>query len=103
MQNVSLLSCREPARRGESMKSDPKENGMLAKLALRFTYWAERWYPDAYVFVALVVVVVAAAAMLNGASPVVVAKSFGDGFWSLIVFTLQVSMIAINGYVVAVS
>ena len=73
----------------------------LARLALRFTAWAERWYPDAYVFVALVVVIVALAAMARGAAPFVVAKAFGDGFWSLIVFSLQVSMIAINGYVVA--
>lgn len=77
------------------------DEGALARTALRFTAWAERWYPDAYIFVALVVVVVAAGAMLHGSSPIVVAKAFGDGFWSLIVFTLQVSMIAINGYVVA--
>jgi short-chain fatty acids transporter len=75
----------------------------LARLALSFTGWAERWYPDAYVFVALVVVIVALAAMARGASPFVVAKAFGDGFWSLIIFSLQVSMIAINGYVVASS
>ncbi len=73
----------------------------MERLALRFTAWAERWYPDAYVFVAMVVVIVALAAMARGASPVVVAKAFGDGFWSLIIFSLQVSMIAINGYVVA--
>jgi short-chain fatty acids transporter len=73
----------------------------LARLALRFTAWAERWYPDAYVFVAMVVVIVALAAMARGASPFVVAKAFGDGFWSLIIFSLQISMIAINGYVVA--
>jgi short-chain fatty acids transporter len=73
----------------------------LARLALRFTAWAERWYPDAYVFVAMVVVIVALAAMARGASPSVVAKAFGDGFWSLIIFSLQISMIAINGYVVA--
>jgi short-chain fatty acids transporter len=83
------------------MKTTAKDEGLLARLALRFTAWAERWYPDAYIFVALVLVIVAAAAMLHGSSPKVVAKAFGDGFWSLIVFTLQVSMIAINGYVVA--
>src|SRR5712671_5000103 len=51
----------------------------LARLGLAFTNWAERWFPDAYVFVALAVAVVAAAALLNGASPVSVAKSFGEG------------------------
>jgi short-chain fatty acids transporter len=78
-----------------------QDEAPLARLALRFTAWAERWYPDAYVFVAMVVVIVALAAVVRGASPFVVAKAFGDGFWSLITFSLQVSMIAINGYVVA--
>jgi short-chain fatty acids transporter len=77
--------------------------GALARLGLRFTNWAERWFPDAYVFVVLAVAVVAAAAMLNGASPAAVAKAFGDGFWGLIIFTMQMAMIVIGGYVVASS
>ena len=77
--------------------------GRLARVALRFTAWAERWFPDAFVFVAIAVVVVAAAAMLNGAPPMTVAKSFGDGFWSLITFTMQMAFVAIGGYVVATS
>jgi short-chain fatty acids transporter len=89
----------ESAKTG--MRPTTQSEAPLARLALRFTAWAERWYPDAYVFVAMVVVIVALAAMARGASPLVVAKAFGDGFWSLIVFSLQVSMIAINGYVVA--
>ena len=75
----------------------------LARLGLRFTNWAERWFPDAYVFVCLAVAVVAAAAMLNGATPTAVAKSFGDGFWSLITFTMQMAIVAVGGYVVASS
>jgi short-chain fatty acids transporter len=75
----------------------------LARLGLRFTNWAERWFPDAYVFVCLAVAVVAAAAMLNGAAPMAVAKAFGDGFWSLIIFTMQMAIVAIGGYVVASS
>src|SRR6202521_4692967 len=75
----------------------------LARLGLRFTNWAERWFPDAYVFVCLAVAVVASAAMLNGAAPMAVAKAFGDGFWSLITFTMQMAIVAIGGYVVASS
>jgi short-chain fatty acids transporter len=77
--------------------------GILARLGLRFTNWAERWFPDAYVFVCLAVAVVGGAAMLNGAPPSTVAKSFGDGFWSLITFTMQMAIVAIGGYVVASS
>jgi short-chain fatty acids transporter len=76
---------------------------VLARLGLRFTNWAERWFPEAYVFVALAVAVVAVAAMINGASPKTVATSFGDGFWSLITFTMQMAMVVISGYVVASS
>ena len=76
---------------------------LLSRLGLRFTAWAERWFPDAFVFAAIAVVVVAGAALLNGSSPQAVAKSFGDGFWSLIVFTMQMALVAIGGYVVATS
>ena len=77
--------------------------GLLSRLGLRFTAWAERWFPDAFVFAAIAVVVVASAALLNGSSPQAVAKSFGDGFWSLIVFTMQMALVAVGGYVVATS
>src|SRR5580765_4001737 len=82
--------------------SNPKE-GLLARIAISFTAWAERWFPDAFVFVAIAVVIVAVAAMLNGASPLAVSRAFGDGFWSLITFTMQMAFVAIGGYVVATS
>lgn len=79
-----------------------KENA-LARIGLRFTNWAETWFPDAYVFACLGVAIVAIAAMVNGSSPAVVAKTFGNGFWSLIVFTMQMALVAIGGYVAASS
>jgi short-chain fatty acids transporter len=81
---------------------DEKENA-LARIALRFAAWSERWFPDAFAFAAIAVAAVAAAAMLNGASAAAVSKSFGDGFWSLISFTMQQSIVAIGGYVIASS
>jgi short-chain fatty acids transporter len=77
--------------------------GLLAKVALGFTSWAERWFPDAYIFAALAVVLVSAAALINGAPPQAVAKAFGDGFWALITFTMQMAFVVISGYVVASS
>lgn len=91
-----------PGRTGQ-MPADDVSEGFLARLGLRFTNWAEHWFPDAYVFVALAVAIVAAAALLNGAPAVAVAASFGDGFWSLITFTMQMAMVVISGYVVASS
>jgi short-chain fatty acids transporter len=80
-----------------------QEEGYLARVALRFTDWAEKWFPDAYIFAAIAAIIVACAALLNGAAPTAVAKSFGDGFWSLIPFTMQMAFIVIGGYVVATS
>ena len=75
----------------------------LERFALRSCDWSERWMPDAYVFAALGVAIVAIVALLLGASPRTTAVAFGDGFWSLIPFTMQMSFIIIGGYVVASS
>jgi short-chain fatty acids transporter len=75
----------------------------LERFALRSCAWSERWIPDAYVFAALAVAIVAVAALLLGASPRATAVAFGEGFWSLIPFTMQMSFIIIGGYVVASS
>lgn len=80
-----------------------EREGILVRIAIGFTAWAERWFPDAFIFVAIAVVVVALAALLNGASPVAVSVAFGNGFWSLITFTMQMAFVAIGGYVVATS
>lgn len=75
----------------------------LERVALRCCAWSERWIPDAYVFAALAVVVVAIAAIALGSPAAQAAKAFGDGFWSLIPFTMQMSFIIIGGYIVASS
>lgn len=80
-----------------------RQQGVLESLAIRVTNWSERWFPDSYIFAALAVVVVAAGAMMAGAPAPTVAKAFGDGFWTLIPFTMQMAVVAISGYVVAVS
>lgn len=81
----------------------PDRAPFLTRLGLRFTAWAERWFPDAFVFAAIAVALVALAALANGAAPQAVARSFGDGFWSLIVFSMQMALVAIGGYAVATS
>jgi short-chain fatty acids transporter len=75
----------------------------LESISLRCCAWSERWIPDAYVFAALGVIIVAIAALALGAPVTQTAKAFGDGFWSLIPFTMQMSFIIIGGYVVASS
>ena len=92
----------EPAAARPSGDAKPRE-GFLVRIAIGFTAWAEKWFPDAFVFVAIAVVVVGIAAMANGATPMAVSRAFGDGFWSLITFTMQMAFVAIGGYVVATS
>ena len=75
--------------------------GLLERVALSISGWAERWYPDAFIFAAMAVAVVALGCLAIGASPVSIALSFGDGFWSIIPFTLQVSVGIVVGFVVA--
>ena len=77
------------------------KDGLLARAALRCAAWAERWFPDAWVFAALGVIVVALAALGFGASPTAAVGAFGDGFWSLIPFTMQMAFVVIGGYVLA--
>lgn len=83
--------------------SPGEKAGALARLAYAFTAWAEKWFPDAFVFVVLAVIVVALINLATGASPMAVAKGFGGGFWTLIPFTMQMAMVSVTGYVVATS
>ncbi|MGG4605653.1 short-chain fatty acid transporter [Paenalcaligenes sp. Me131] len=74
-----------------------------ARFAMRCASWAERWFPDSWVFATLAVLIVAVAALAIGAPVGATAKAFGDGFWSLIPFTMQMAFVVIGGYVVASS
>ncbi|MNF33112.1 Short-chain fatty acids transporter [compost metagenome] len=79
------------------------EDSRYARFALHCSNWAERWFPDSWVFAALAVAIVSFAAMAMGAAPTATATAFGDGFWSLIPFTMQMAFVVIGGYVVASS
>jgi short-chain fatty acids transporter len=80
----------------------PRENALVRK-SQALVAFSERWFPDAYVFVLLAGIVIAGATMLHGGAPLATSVAFGDGFWSLIPFTMQMALVAIGGYVVAKS
>jgi len=77
--------------------------GLFERIAVSVSNWSERWFPDSYIFATLAVVIVALGALAIGAPLRAVAGAFGDGYWSLIPFTMQMAVVAISGYVVAVS
>lgn len=92
MQDTALHTHRTPTR-----------TGVFERIAIGVSNWSERWFPDSYIFAALAVIAVALGALAVGAPVRAVAGAFGDGYWSLIPFTMQMAVVAISGYIVAVS
>ncbi|HXI28516.1 MAG TPA: TIGR00366 family protein, partial [Vicinamibacterales bacterium] len=80
------------------------EPGLVARAALALTDWAERWIPDAFIFALLAtfLVLIAAVTATPSTLPDVI-DAWGRGFWELIPFTLQMSLIIITGHVLATS
>ncbi|MFG1400228.1 short-chain fatty acid transporter [Roseixanthobacter pseudopolyaromaticivorans] len=93
----------DTVQKGARAAEPPGRQNILARFSRRMVDFAERWFPDAYVFVLLAVIFIAIGAMLHGGSPLAVSRAFGDGFWNLIPFTMQMALVAIGGYVVAMS
>jgi short-chain fatty acids transporter len=83
---------------------DAGDDRLVARVALRFTAWAEHWVPDAFVFalIATVFVFVAGLAVARD-TPVALVDSWGKGFWELVPFAMQMALIIITGYVLASS
>lgn len=78
--------------------------GAVARCALALTAWTERWVPDAFVFaLAATVVVIAAAALATPATPGAIVDAWGNGFWDLIPFTMQMALVIVTGHVLATS
>jgi short-chain fatty acids transporter len=73
----------------------------LERLALAFTAVAERWLPDAFVFALAATAIVFAGGLAVGAAPLELVRAWGGGFWELLAFTMQMSLVIITGYVVA--
>lgn len=62
----------------------------------------ERYLPDAFVLVLMLTLVVFAAGMLvEGQSPIAMMTYWGEGFWNLLAFAMQMVLILVTGFVVA--
>ena len=75
----------------------------LARLGMRIADVCERWFPDAFVFALAAVIVVFIGGLSIGVAPARLATEFGNGFWSIVSFTMQMAMVIIGGFVVASS
>lgn len=82
----------------------PAQVGIVARAAIRLTAWTEKWIPDAFIFaLAATIIVFAAALVWTPSTFAQVVDAWGGGFWDLIPFTLQMSLIIITGHVLATS
>ena len=77
---------------------------MLRALSRPATRLMERWLPDAFIFV-LVLTIIAAlcAGIFVGNSPIAVIRMWGDGFWKLLEFSMQMLLVLVTGYILASS
>ncbi|MFS4437287.1 short-chain fatty acid transporter [Paracoccaceae bacterium GXU_MW_L88] len=62
----------------------------------------QRWLPDPFVIVLLLTVVVFVCGMIfEGQGPAQMATHWGDGFWSLLSFAMQMMLVLVTGHVMA--
>jgi short-chain fatty acids transporter len=81
--------------------ADSTAGSWLAAWGLRLSDWFERWFPDAFALALVAVIVVYLACVGMGNSPIQTAQWFGAGFWDLVAFTMQMTMIIVTGYALA--
>ncbi len=75
---------------------------MLNAVAKPFVRLVERYLPDPYIFVLILTLVAFAAAMLvEGNSPHAVMVMWGDGFWGLLTFSMQMLLVLVTGFMLA--
>jgi short-chain fatty acids transporter len=75
------------------------------------TRWTERWIPDAFVIVIVLSLVTFILALIWGFKPEVGVgaraydsiKAWGNGFWALLAFAMQMCLIMMTGYILACS
>lgn len=80
-----------------------REGHWLSRTGIRLSDWFEHWFPDAFAFAAVAVVIVFAASVGTGNGILRTADWFGQGFWELVKFTMQMVMIIVTGYALATS
>ena len=77
---------------------------MLRILSRPATRLMERWLPDAFVFVLILTLVVMLAAIgIERTNPLDLIRMWGDGFWKLLSFAMQMLLVLVTGYILATS
>ncbi|MDX1537325.1 short-chain fatty acid transporter [Arsukibacterium sp.] len=75
---------------------------MLNAAAKPLVKLVDRYLPDPYIFVLLLsIVVFVAAVVLEQQSPLQVLQFWGDGFWGLLTFSMQMLLVLVTGFMLA--
>jgi len=76
----------------------------MSRAAVKINEWTERWIPGAFTIAwILTLIVLALALVLARASFLDCARAWGDGFWELLPFSMQMCLVMFTGSIVAVS
>jgi short-chain fatty acids transporter len=76
----------------------------MSRAAVKINEWTERWIPGAFTIAwILTLIVLALALLLAKASFLDCARAWGDGFWELLPFSMQMCLVMFTGSIVAVS
>tara|TARA_R110001599_G_scaffold2185_1_gene11578 strand:- start:4374 stop:5684 length:1311 start_codon:yes stop_codon:yes gene_type:complete len=74
---------------------------MISKPAVKLV---ERYLPDPYIFVLLLTLIASAAAIaIERQTPLTVLRFWGDGFWGLLTFSMQMLLVLVTGFMLASS
>ena len=77
---------------------------MLNKLGVKFTDLFQKNMPDAFVFALLLTMLIALTSFFwVDASPILIITSWYDGFWNLLEFGMQMVLLVVTGYSIALS
>lgn len=77
---------------------------MINRLGQKFTDIFQKNMPTAFVFAILLTIIVSFVAFFwVGSTPLTIIESWYDGFWSLLEFGMQIVLIIITGYSIALS
>jgi short-chain fatty acids transporter len=75
---------------------------MLTQLSKPLVIFVEKYLPDPFVFVlVLTCITIASAIFIEHRLLIDVIKYWGDGFWELLSFSMQMLLILVNGYLLA--
>jgi short-chain fatty acids transporter len=75
-----------------------------ARIAVRLNNWTSRWIPSAFsIAILLTLFTFGAATIATKSSFLDCIQFWGDGFWELLAFSMQMTLIMVTGYIMVVS